>query len=86
MQIGDQQTGDSSGCKLPSIYNFRDSNSDTGTHSAGFTLIPAPYGQTFFKKPSKRLSDGHIIIDITGTVISAFCCETSAKRLWSRNE
>ncbi|XP_031404297.1 GDSL esterase/lipase At3g27950-like [Punica granatum] len=51
-------------CKFPAIYNFGDSNSDTGAHSAVFVQIPAPYGETFFKKPSKRLSDGRVIIDI----------------------
>lgn len=50
-------------CAFPAIYNFGDSNSDTGAISAAFQPIPWPYGQTFFKKPAGRDSDGRNIID-----------------------
>ncbi|KAG7980029.1 hypothetical protein I3843_05G160200 [Carya illinoinensis] len=55
--------GSSWGCHIPAIYNFGDSNSDTGSVSATFGRIPSPYGRTFFGKPSGRYSDGRLIID-----------------------
>lgn len=54
----------SPGCEFPAVYNFGDSNSDTGTHSAAISQIPAPNGETSFKKPSERLSDGRLIVDV----------------------
>ncbi|PON64264.1 Lipase [Parasponia andersonii] len=53
----------SRGCRFPAVYNFGDSNSDTGGRSAAFTRTHSPYGITFFGKPSGRLSDGHLMID-----------------------
>ncbi|KAL8138241.1 hypothetical protein V2J09_004242 [Rumex salicifolius] len=50
-------------CSFPAIYNFGDSNSDTGAISAAFQAIPWPFGETFFKKPAGRDSDGRNIID-----------------------
>ncbi|XP_051141196.1 GDSL esterase/lipase At5g14450 isoform X2 [Andrographis paniculata] len=50
-------------CNFPAIYNFGDSNSDTGAISAAFWPIPPPYGVTYFRKPSGRHSDGRLIID-----------------------
>nr|POE71147.1 gdsl esterase/lipase [Quercus suber] len=55
--------GPSWGCHIPAIYNFGDSNSDTGSVSAAFRRLPPPYGETFFGKPSGRYSDGRLIID-----------------------
>ena len=52
-----------SGCNFQAIYNFGDSNSDTGGRSAAFMRTPSPYGATFFGKPSGRYSDGRLIID-----------------------
>ncbi|OMO77787.1 Lipase, GDSL [Corchorus capsularis] len=48
----------------PAVFNFGDSNSDTGGIVAGkaFPLIP-PNGETYFLKPSGRLCDGRLIID-----------------------
>ncbi|KAK4478238.1 hypothetical protein RD792_017521 [Penstemon davidsonii] len=51
------------GCRFSSIYNFGDSNSDTGSVSATFGRVPPPNGRTFFGKPSGRYSDGRLIID-----------------------
>ncbi|XP_047313221.1 GDSL esterase/lipase At3g27950-like [Impatiens glandulifera] len=51
------------GCQFPAIFNFGDSNSDTGTESAAFGRLPLPFGQTFFGKPSGRRCDGRLIID-----------------------
>ncbi|KAH6833336.1 GDSL-like Lipase/Acylhydrolase superfamily protein [Perilla frutescens var. hirtella] len=50
-------------CEFPAIYNFGDSNSDTGGISATFGPIPPPYGSSFFGKPAGRESDGRLIID-----------------------
>ncbi|KAL8038751.1 hypothetical protein ABFX02_11G128100 [Erythranthe guttata] len=50
-------------CNFPAIYNFGDSNSDTGGMSAAFGPIPPPYGQDFFHGPAGRESDGRLIID-----------------------
>jgi hypothetical protein len=54
---------------FPTIFNFGDSNSDTGGLAAGiaFPLGP-PNGQTFFLKPSGRFSDGRLIIDFLSNV------------------
>lgn len=57
---------DLKGCKFPAIFNFGDSNSDTGTVSAAFSRLLLPYGETFFGKPSGRYSDGRLIIDFLG--------------------
>ncbi|PKI77118.1 hypothetical protein CRG98_002621 [Punica granatum] len=51
------------GCNFPAIFNFGDSNSDTGGKSAAFHRIPYPNGVTFFGKPSGRYSDGKVILD-----------------------
>jgi hypothetical protein len=50
-------------CNFPAIFNFGDSNSDTGGLSASFGQAPYPNGQTFFHSPSGRFSDGRLIID-----------------------
>ncbi|XP_077243522.1 GDSL-like Lipase/Acylhydrolase superfamily protein isoform X3 [Tasmannia lanceolata] len=48
----------------PAIFNFGDSNSDTGGLIAGLgERLDPPNGQTFFKKPSGRFCDGRLIID-----------------------
>ncbi|WJX47473.1 hypothetical protein P8452_34155 [Trifolium repens] len=47
----------------PAIFNFGDSNSDTGGLSAAFGQAPSPYGITFFDTPAGRYSDGRLIID-----------------------
>ncbi|KAL0351058.1 UNVERIFIED_CONTAM: GDSL esterase/lipase [Sesamum radiatum] len=46
-------------CDFPAIYNFGDSNSDTG----GISAIPPPYGVSYFHRPAGRNSDGRLIID-----------------------
>ncbi|KAM7251119.1 hypothetical protein ACFE04_023002 [Oxalis oulophora] len=50
-------------CHFPAIYNFGDSNSDTGGVSATFGRVIPPNGETFFHKQSARHSDGRLIID-----------------------
>ncbi|XP_010553740.1 PREDICTED: GDSL esterase/lipase At1g54790 isoform X1 [Tarenaya hassleriana] len=50
--------------KFPAIFNFGDSNSDTGNLiSAGIESLNPPHGQSYFKIPSGRYSDGRLIVD-----------------------
>lgn len=53
----------SSVCQFPAIFNFGDSNSDTGAVSATFGRLSLPNGQTFFGKPAGRYCDGRLVID-----------------------
>ncbi|KAG8068822.1 hypothetical protein GUJ93_ZPchr0005g14363 [Zizania palustris] len=54
----------SSEFNYPAVFNFGDSNSDTGGRvAAGFESIAPPYGSTFFGSPSGRFCDGRLIID-----------------------
>uniref|UniRef100_A0A7N0VL08 GDSL esterase/lipase n=1 Tax=Kalanchoe fedtschenkoi TaxID=63787 RepID=A0A7N0VL08_KALFE len=55
--------GDDDDCAFRAIFNFGDSNSDTGGYSAAFNRLPPPNGRTFFHRPSGRSSDGRLIID-----------------------
>ncbi|XP_071717492.1 GDSL esterase/lipase At5g14450-like [Rutidosis leptorrhynchoides] len=57
-------------CQFPAIYNFGDSNSDTGAASAVFSPVLPPYGITYFHKPSGRYSDGRLIIDFIAENLS----------------
>ncbi|XP_044491910.1 GDSL esterase/lipase At3g26430-like [Mangifera indica] len=50
-------------CNFPAIFNFGDSNSDTGGLSAAFGQAPPPNGETFFHSPAGRFSDGRLVID-----------------------
>ncbi|XP_021733716.1 GDSL esterase/lipase At5g14450-like [Chenopodium quinoa] len=61
--VAGQSVRDKPPCKFPAMYNFGDSNSDTGGISAAFQPIEWPYGQTFFKKPVGRDSDGRVLVD-----------------------
>jgi hypothetical protein len=46
------------------LFNFGDSNSDTGgVAAAGGIRIMPPEGRTYFHHPTGRLSDGRVIID-----------------------
>ncbi|KAF3336941.1 GDSL esterase/lipase [Carex littledalei] len=48
----------------PAVFNFGDSNSDTGGRVAsGLESISPPYGETFFGRPSGRFCDGRLIVD-----------------------
>ncbi|KAL8124396.1 GDSL esterase/lipase At3g27950 [Apium graveolens] len=56
-------SGHGRSCHFPAIYNFGDSNSDTGGKSAAMWEINPPNGETFFKKPSGRYCNGRIVVD-----------------------
>ncbi|XP_020266125.1 GDSL esterase/lipase At1g54790-like [Asparagus officinalis] len=48
----------------PAVFNFGDSNSDTGELVAGLgDSLALPYGENYFKTPAGRFSDGRLIID-----------------------
>ncbi|KAK9053024.1 hypothetical protein SSX86_029654 [Deinandra increscens subsp. villosa] len=50
-------------CNFPAIFNFGDSNSDTGGLSAAFGQAGAPHGESFFHGPAGRYCDGRLVID-----------------------
>ena len=54
-------------CHFPAIFNFGDSNSDTGGLSSLFGAAPPPNGRTFFGMPAGRYCDGRLVIDFIGT-------------------
>ncbi|BAD54714.1 putative early nodule-specific protein ENOD8 [Oryza sativa Japonica Group] len=64
--------GGAGGGRSPSrvvIFNFGDSNSDTGGMAAAMGLnIALPEGRTYFRRPTGRISDGRLVID--------FICES----------
>jgi phospholipase/lecithinase/hemolysin len=51
------------------IFIFGDSISDTGNAEASYPPLDknSPYGSTYFKHPSGRMSNGRLIIDFIGT-------------------
>ena len=56
-------SGAKSKCDFPAIFNFGDSNSDTGGLSAAFGQAGPPAGETYFGAPAGRYSDGRLVID-----------------------
>ncbi|CAN7129743.1 unnamed protein product [Brassica rapa subsp. narinosa] len=50
-------------CHFPAIFNFGDSNSDTGGLSAAFGQAGPPHGSSFFGSPAGRYCDGRLVID-----------------------
>ncbi|XP_065631332.1 GDSL esterase/lipase At4g01130 [Quercus suber] len=50
-------------CDFEAIFNFGDSNSDTGGFWAAFPAQSGPFGMTYFNRPTGRASDGRLIID-----------------------
>ena len=53
-------------CDFEAIFNFGDSNSDTGGFWAAFPAQSGPFGMTYFNIPTGRASDGRLIIDFLG--------------------
>ncbi|KAA8536897.1 hypothetical protein F0562_029375 [Nyssa sinensis] len=52
------------GFNYPAVFNFGDSNSDTGGLVAGVAEpLNPPHGQIYFQNPSGRFCDGRLIID-----------------------
>lgn len=70
--VGGGAGGGLGSCGFPAVYNFGDSNSDTGGISAAFNVIQSPNGVTFFGHPSGRACDGRLIIDFIGNDLPNF--------------
>lgn len=57
----------------PAVFNFGDSNSDTGDLVAGVgDHLEPPNGQTYFKGPSGRFCDGRLILDFLSKNYDSF--------------
>ncbi|KAH7519519.1 hypothetical protein FEM48_Zijuj08G0045100 [Ziziphus jujuba var. spinosa] len=56
-------------CEFKAIFNFGDSNSDTGGFWAAFPAQSGPFGMTYFKKPVGRASDGRLIVDFLASAL-----------------
>ncbi|XP_068652097.1 GDSL esterase/lipase At3g26430-like [Aristolochia californica] len=50
-------------CEFSAVFNFGDSNSDTGGLAASFWPAPEPNGESFWGHPAGRYSDGRLVID-----------------------
>lgn len=59
-------------CAFKAIFNFGDSNSDTGGFYAAFPAQTRPFGMTYFNRPSGRASDGRLVIDFLGKLLQLF--------------
>lgn len=73
-------------CNFKAIYNFGDSNSDTGAISAAIFPRQWPNGETFFRKPAGRVCDGRLMIDFIGNKKMKTCSPSLSNmdlRLWS---
>lgn len=54
----------------PAVFNFGDSNSDTGDLVAGMGIqLASPNGQNYFKTPSGRFCDGRLMLDFLSTFL-----------------
>ena len=63
-------------CAFEAIFNFGDSNTDTGGFYAAFPSQGSPYGMTYFKKPVGRPTDGRVIVDFLGILSFTFSDES----------
>jgi hypothetical protein len=63
IHVSSENVYDSNKCVYPAIYNFGDSNLDTGAVYATFTSVQPSNGISFFESLSGRASDGRLIID-----------------------
>ncbi|XP_039054517.1 GDSL esterase/lipase At5g14450-like [Hibiscus syriacus] len=59
-------------CGFPAMYNFGDSNSDTGGISAALNEILQPNGETFFGHPAGRASDGRLVLRVKLPYLGAY--------------
>ncbi|XP_011097367.2 GDSL esterase/lipase At5g14450 isoform X2 [Sesamum indicum] len=60
---GDDEVINLPPCDYSTMYNFGDSNSDTGGIAAAFYPPASPSGETYYGRPVGRASDGRLIID-----------------------
>ncbi|KAK6915707.1 GDSL lipase/esterase [Dillenia turbinata] len=75
---------DCSKCRIaPIIFNFGDSNSDTGGLVAGLGYpVNLPNGRAFFNTSTGRLSDGRLIIDFLCELIALSLSLSSRSSIW----
>lgn len=59
-------------CEFKAIFNFGDSNSDTGGFWAAFPAQSGPFGMTYFKRPAGRATDGRLMVDFLGKTLITF--------------
>jgi hypothetical protein len=65
------------------IFNFGDSNSDTGGMAAVNGMnINLPEGRTFFRRPTGRLSDGRLVIDFICELLMSSSSHISSNALF----
>ncbi|KAM1859534.1 hypothetical protein ACFX13_011823 [Malus domestica] len=65
----------SSPCKYPAIFNFGDSNSDTGGLSAVFGQVRLPPGESYFHRPAAC----RLLLQMTG---SLYCILAHILIMW----
>lgn len=54
----------------PAVFNFGDSNSDTGELTAGLGFqLGTPNGQSYFKSPNGRFCNGRLILDFLSKTV-----------------
>ena len=76
-QNGSKQAGDAT---HKALFVFGDSLFDPGNNQylngsvEGISATSWPYGETFFKRPTGRLSDGRIVPDFIGRFYDPFDC------------
>lgn len=57
----------------PAVFNFGDSNSDTGELASGLGFqLGTPNGQLYFKTPNGRFCDGRLILDFLGKFLNLY--------------
>lgn len=66
--------------RIPLIFNFGDSNSDTGGLIAGLGLpVGPPNGRLFFRRATGRFCDGRLAIDFLCKISSSPCRRSSSE-------
>ncbi|KAK4738869.1 hypothetical protein R3W88_002566 [Solanum pinnatisectum] len=57
-------------CAFKAIFNFGDSNTDTGGFWAAFPAQAPPHGMTYFNKPVGRATDGRVVVDFLAQALN----------------